>query len=325
MKCDNCLCKSTYVKDYEHNYNIKGKEIKFISPRRFCKECNSLVYDAELDNEASRKAIEIYNKNYGICKEDIVNLRNKYNLSQELFSKIIGCAKKTLISYEKGTAIPNDNYMIIINTLISKPDTIITLIESNKNQFTDKEYFRIKEKISKFSNNEKQLFYNKDFEPSEFNGYTKIDKNKIINLILMFAKKGVLKTKLLKEMFYADFLNYKFTGASITGLEYAKLPYGPVPDNFEKIITKCKNEELISYNIEYKNEYELHNIKCLTEIDETIFTNEELNIIDKVIEFFKNYKSKEIADFSHEEKAYIETNFSDKISYDYAFDIERII
>ena len=39
-------------------------------------------------------------------------LRNKYNLSQELFSKIIGCAKKTLISYEKGTAIPNDNYMI---------------------------------------------------------------------------------------------------------------------------------------------------------------------------------------------------------------------
>ena len=201
MKCDNCLCKSTYIKDYVHNYNIKGKEINFISQRRFCNECDSLVYDAELDNEASRKAIEIYNKNYGICKEDIVNLRNKYNLSQELFSKIIGCAKKTIISYEKGTAIPNDNYMIIINTLISKPDTIITLIESNKNQFTDKEYFRIKEKISKFSNNEKQLFYNKDFEPSEFNGYTKIDKNKIINLILMFAKNGVLKTKLLKEMF----------------------------------------------------------------------------------------------------------------------------
>ena len=245
-----------------------------------------------------------------------------------------GCTKNYPTLSDGSQAIINFNEgtnAISANDLYNKMkenyalDTIITLIESNKNQFTDKEYFRIKEKISKFSNNEKQLFYNKDFEPSEFNGYTKIDKNKIINLILMFAKKGVLKTKLLKEMFYADFLNYKFTGASITGLEYAKLPYGPVPDNFEKIITKCKNEELISYNIEYKNEYELHNIKSLTEIDETIFTNEELNIIDKVIEFFKNYKSKEIADFSHEEKAYIETNFSDKISYDYAFDIERII
>ncbi len=149
MKCDNCSCKSTYIKDYEHNYNIKGKEIKFISQRRFCNECDSLVYDAELDNEASRKAIEIYNKNYGICKDDIVNLRNKYNLSQELFSKIIGCAKKTLISYEKGMAIPNDNYRIIINALILKPDIIITLVESNKKQFTEKEYFRIQEKLSK--------------------------------------------------------------------------------------------------------------------------------------------------------------------------------
>lgn len=325
MKCDNCLCSSTYTKDYEHNYNIKGKEIKFISTRRFCQECDSLVYDAELDNEASRKAIEIYNRNYGICKDDIVNLRNKYNLSQELFSKIIGCAKKTLVSYEKGTAIPNDNYIIIINALISKPDTIINLIESNKKQFTDREYCRIQEKISKFSNNEKQLFYNNDFEPSEYNGYTRINKSKIVNLILIFAKKGILKTKLLKEMFYADFLNYKNTGASITGLEYAKLPYGPVPDDFEKIITECKNKKLISYSIEYINEYELHNIKCLTEIDETVFTKEELNIIDKVIKFFKDYKSKEIADFSHEEKAYIETNFSDKISYDYAFDIERVI
>ena len=61
MKCDNCSCKSTYIKDYVHNYNIKGKEINFISQRRFCNECDSLVYDAELDNEASRKAIEIYN------------------------------------------------------------------------------------------------------------------------------------------------------------------------------------------------------------------------------------------------------------------------
>ena len=45
------------------------------------------------------------------------------------------------------------------------------------------------------------------------------------NVIVFFAKDVVLKTKLLKEMFYADFLNYKETGASITGLEYRKLPY----------------------------------------------------------------------------------------------------
>lgn len=46
-------------------------------------------------------------------------------------------------------AIPNDNYRIIINALILKPDIIITLVESNKKQFTEKEYFRIQEKLSK--------------------------------------------------------------------------------------------------------------------------------------------------------------------------------
>ena len=120
MKCDICFCIDTYTKQHEHFYHIKGKEIQFVSTRRFCRNCNNLVYDEKLDNEAGRNAIDIYKKKFGISKEKIIELRNKYNLSQELFSKIIGCAKKTLISYEKGTAIPNDNYIIIINSLIAK-------------------------------------------------------------------------------------------------------------------------------------------------------------------------------------------------------------
>ena len=143
MKCDVCNCNETYIKDYEHNYNIKGKKINFVMPRRFCKNCNNLVYDSELDNNASLKAIEIYNKLYGLDKEKIVELRHSLKLSQDLFAKIIGCAKKTLISYEKGTAIPNDNYLIIIKCLIAKPDTIITLVNANKEQFTNREYNKI--------------------------------------------------------------------------------------------------------------------------------------------------------------------------------------
>ena len=92
MKCDNCSCTKSYTKDYEHVYSIRGKEIKFTSKRRFCKECNNLIYDEELDNEVGRKAIEIYNKEFGISKEEIIKLRKDYNLSQSQFSKIIGCA-----------------------------------------------------------------------------------------------------------------------------------------------------------------------------------------------------------------------------------------
>jgi putative zinc finger/helix-turn-helix YgiT family protein len=325
MKCDICKSQETYIKDYEHNYCIKGKNISFIEKRRFCKSCNNLVYDSDLDNNASEIAINKYNEEYGITKEEIVDLRKTFNLSIELFAKIIGCAKKTLINYEKGKSIPNDSYLIILKSLKSKPETIKTIIDANKEQFTEKEYNKINEKIASIlPNNTKQLIFNSEYTPNEYNGYSKLSKEKIYNIILFFSNQTVLKTKLLKEMFYTDFLYYKNNCKSITGLEYAKLPYGPVPDQFESILNECSKENMIKFKIEYNNQYESHNISAIKKFDSKVFDEDELEILKQVKEKFKNYSSKDIVDFSHKEKAFTSTEFFEKISYDYAFDIESI-
>lgn len=322
MKCDYCGCKDSYVKIYHHSYVIKNQQVTFDSERRFCKKCNHLVYDALLDNEASKKAIQIYNKNFGIDCEEIINLRKSYHLSQASFAKIIGCAKKTLISYEKGTSIPNDNYLIVLKTLVNEPDTIQSFIEANKSQFNEKEYQTITKKLSAiYGNNTKQLLESKFFEPTEFNGYTELNKNKILNLILYFSEPFILKTKLLKELFYTDFLCYKETGASMTGLEYAKLPYGPVPDEFEDILIAFVLENAIDYKIEYKEDYEYHKIVGKKKFDNSVFSKKELEIIHKIKDTFKNYSSKEIVEASHKEKAFIETEFYQEIDYSYAFDL----
>lgn len=320
MKCDICGGTNTYIKNYKHEYTIKGKNIEFESERCFCSECNSIVYDQILDNIASEKAINAYNKKYGICKEKIIELRNKYNLSLELFAKIIGCAKKTLISYEKGTSIPNDNYIIILNSLLSNPLLIIDLIESNKGQFTQKEYSKLQDKLIQ-NNNINQLFFDTDFEPTVYNGYTRLNKNKVLNMILFLADTTILKTKLLKEMFYSDFLYYKNTGASITGLEYAKITHGPVPDNFDEIISAYVEQGLIDYKIEYENDYENHKIISINKFNKNVFSSDELKILEQVKKYFESFTSKQIAEFSHMEKAFTETEFSKKIEYDYAFDL----
>ena len=83
-------------------------------------------------------------------KEEVKELRKNYSLSLDDFSKIIGCAKKTLISYEQGVSIPNDSYLITLKTLISKPEIIKYMIESNKERFTEKELKRINKKIRPF-------------------------------------------------------------------------------------------------------------------------------------------------------------------------------
>ena len=324
IKCDVCDSTKTYIKSYEHNYIIKGKEISFISDRRFCENCNNLVYDDVLDNKASEQAITIYNEKYGIEKEKIVELRKKYNLSLELFSKIIGCAKKTLISYEKGKSIPNDSYLIILKSLIIKPDTILTLINANKEQFTSKELEKINNKLANLSENNLNELSNIEFNPTEFNGYTKISKEKIYNIILYFADNTVLKTKLLKEMFYADFLCYKSMCKSMTGLEYYKLPLGPVPNQYENILNNGVSENIITYESDIINNYEYHSISSIKKFNKDIFDEKELVILKKVKDEFKNFKSKEIVEFSHIEKAFIETEYNKKISYDYAFDIDSI-
>lgn len=323
-KCDNCGSTDTYVK-MNHNKFIKnGYEIEFDSEERFCKKCDCSVYDRELDNITLKKAIQVYNRQYGIS-EDIKKIRKEIGLSLDELANIIGCAKKTLISYEKGESIPNDTYLIIIKTILDNPESIKLLINANRNMFEDKRLIRIEKKLNDYyANNSRGLFLDKEIEASEYNGFTEIDIDKLINIITILSDKGINKTKLLKELFYIDFLSYKNKSCSITGLEYTKLPYGPVVDDFEKIFDTLTINNIIDYNIKYNNNYEEHIIKSKVKPNFNIFRKEELDIINKIQEYFKDFNVKEIEEYSHKENAYIKTKLGDKISYEYAFDINLL-
>lgn len=321
MICNICNSNKTYIKLHKHVFTRNNKTIEFESERRFCSNCDSLIYDKKLDDIVSKKAIKLYNQKYGIG-EDIINIRKELGLSQEDFSKIIGCAKKTLISYEKGESIPNDTYMIVIKTIIDNPETIKLFISSNLDRYNAKEINKIDNKIDKyFSNNMNYLFNIKDEEPSEFNGYTKVSFDKMLNIITYLAIDGINKTKLLKEMFYIDFISYKNYGCSITGLEYSKLPHGPVIDDFEKIFENLYLNNLIIYEKKYKGDYEEHIIKSNLVFNKLLFRKEELIILDKIKNKFEKFKSREIEEYSHKEKGFIETDLGKHISYEYAFDI----
>lgn len=324
--CDICGSNETNVKDYKHEYPVKNKKITITSKNRFCSKCNNLVYDPYLDNITLKEVFKEYNKSIGISKEDIINLRHRYNLTQEQFSKIIGCAKKTLISYEKGTSIPNDIYLVTIKTLLENPEVLEYMIESNKDRYTEKEYENINKRISDYYKNNNSLFIEeKETEPTEYNGYTELSYNKIKNILLILSENSILKTKLLKEMFYIDFISYKERGCSITGLEYAKCPYGPVPDEFDKILNSFIKNKTIKYKVEY-NEfgYECHIINSIEKINNKVFDKKELEIINKIKEYFKDFNTRRIVEFTHKEKAFKETEMFKLIDYSYAFDIKDI-
>lgn len=61
-------------------------------------------------------------------------------------------------------------------------------------------------------------------EATELSSYGDFSLEKFIHLILYFATNGMLKTKLMKLLWYSDFLYFKRQTVSITGTTYVNYP-----------------------------------------------------------------------------------------------------
>ena len=153
-----------------------------------------------------------------------------------------------------------------------------------------------------------------------YSGYKSFELEKFFEAIKFFCfQDRIFKTKLMKLLFYADFGHFKNYSVSITGARYARLPYGPVPDQFERwLVALILDDEGVQkeevWNVEYPGEVYISNIS----LDPSIFSTSELRVLASVKEKFKDFTAKQISDISHNEKGYQETENAQLISFNYA-------
>lgn len=150
------------------------------------------------------------------------------------------------------------------------------------------------------------------------NGYVPFKVNKIFNMVIYFAKNKVLKTKLMKLLWYADFLMFKRHLQSISGAPYWRLQHGPVPKNHDLLLSSMQLMGYINIDEQEINDYTYINISANDEFDETVLLGEEIEILREVDSFFANYGSLKIREFSHQEPGWKETPEQKIISYKYA-------
>lgn len=124
--------------------------------------------------------------------------------------------------------------------------------------------------------------------------------NYIINAFQAEPKK-LSKVKLAKILWFADKeYMYKYY-TSLSGLEYIKLPQGPVPKNYDKLLKDMENKAIIhtfdvlSYG---KKQICFHSLK---EPDLEMFKAQEISILDKVISDVYNQKSTTLSKKTHDE------------------------
>jgi uncharacterized phage-associated protein len=128
----------------------------------------------------------------------------------------------------------------------------------------------------------------------------RINKNLIGNIIVLLAErcKPLYHTKLLKILYLIDEEATKRTGAPITWLSYNVWQYGPVSEDvyFSKIEGLNKFSDFVRFDHVSGEKYM---ITPVVKLDDSEFSELDLQIIDDVITKYGHLNAKQLVDIVH--------------------------
>ena len=333
MMMDYCeVCEKeveTKVITRKETFNVCGEDIEVNAQIMVCADCGEELFNEELDSKTLICAYNEYRRKHKLLfPEEIKRIREQYGLSQRSFAKLLNWGDKTIHRYENGAIQDRVHNSLLL--FLREPENMRTYLLENEVTIDEKQKARLLETVERLEQTTEYRIGRHFFEllsssiPSEENGFKSFDYDKFCAMVLFFAHKNVelLKTKLMKLLNYSDMIFYKENGISISGLKYAHLPYGPVPDHFEMLLGKMAEDHIAHINILYDGAYEKHQVVPEQDIPEGWLTDLELNVLERVYEKFKDFGSSDISDYSHKEKGYQSTKEGEIISYAYAKDIK---
>lgn len=152
----------------------------------------------------------------------------------------------------------------------------------------------------------------------------KLQVQKFKNVLLYIlercaGKPNVGETVLYKLLYFSDFNYYELYEEQLTGAQYRKLPYGPVPQKMDTIINQMMEDgQLQRVKTDYygypQTRY-LPRVKAnLTELKAS-----EKEIIDRVIEQMSDWSATAISNYSHNDMPWLATKEGAEINYELAF------
>ena len=322
--------KEARIKRKEELFPVKGDEIKILSNVAVCSECGSEVFEERIDEENLKRAYSQYREKCNLLfPVEIREIRGKYNLSQRMLARLLKWGEITIHRYEAGSL--QDEVHDEVLKLISEPANMLKIFQKNKNYLPQNVRKKLeillkglikKETESKLKNNIEEYLYSK-IEVSEYTGYKKFDLEKMKQMILYILQQSreTYKTKINKLLWYMDFIHFKKFTVSISGDFYIHLSYGPIPDDYEWIVTLMLEERLITSEEKiFDKEKDIAGelIRANERCDKTIFSESELETMNFVLEKLGHLTSGQLSEISHKEIPYVKTKNGKKISYNLA-------
>lgn len=306
-------------------------EIIFHSYR--CKDSGELFTTTSLDELNMNQVHNQYRHRFNIpFPDEITQIRKKYGLSASKISEILGFGINSYRQYESGEMPSISNAKLI--KMIDEPDYFIdmvklcsTLEDKHKLKYLHKAKELLEEKkrnITAFNFKEYLLGYQL---ADVYSGYRIPNLEKFTEMVIYFSTTlQPYKTKMNKLLFYSDFAMFKESSFSISGMRYAAIDRGPVPNNFQSIFEYLANNNDISIRTtEFPQGYsgEQFTPQKSRPFNAELFTELELKVLEKVANIFESTSTNDIINTSHLEDAWIKNEkIKSLISYEFAFNLQ---
>ncbi len=305
---------------------FKGIKVEYEAAYMYCDAAEELYVDEQRMQENDIRLKDAYRKAEGLLTStEITDIRSQYGITQSDLCVLLGWGGKTIARYERHQVQDNAHDMIL-KKLARDSEWFLALLRNSKEHFSEETYQRYLNIATELYEKEQNAYLYKAIKAQYtrfqgdkmLHGNAKLALDRVVDMIRYFAASqqvtNLYKVKLMKLMWYADFLSYKQRGQSITGLVYQALPMGAVPVAHNLIIdlegVPCEEVDMGETNAYF---FSLDGISEFPSL-----SDEDRDILDAVIAKLGKMSKKEIVSFMHKEEAYIKTIPRDMISYEYA-------
>ncbi|MFK7971540.1 MAG: type II toxin-antitoxin system antitoxin SocA domain-containing protein [Bacteroidia bacterium] len=283
-----------------------------------CEDTGETFSTTEQDELILTQVHNLYRAKHHIpFPNEIREIREQYGVSAAKMSEILDLGANSYHNYENGK-IPSLANAKLIRTAKS-PEQFRQFVEEKKEIFSEKAYAKIMTRVDALLKPDVlepivDYIWNHDTEANAFTGFVKPHLEKVAHFVLYFAKHvQPLKTKLNKLLFYADFLHFRETGFAISGCNYRAITLGPVPSHFSELFGLLEDQNYL--NIEHKVSDKGVGERFIPakEFNEALFTEKELGAMATIAKRFKETRTTEIVNLSHEEPAWLDNHKNKKL------------
>jgi uncharacterized phage-associated protein len=315
------------------SFEFRGSKFDIIHHCYRCKDTGETFTDTRLDELNLNQVYNQYREKEGIPFQDEISAyRKQYDIPATKFSQILGFGVNMYGKYEAGE-MPNVSNGRMIN--ICKDPAIFKnyflqsiahrLSEHEKDSFLKKIDKAIEFKQAQVTAEMNKLMALGQTERGIYTGFVAPNLKKTRQMVVFFAQQcSPFVTKMNKLLFYSDFLHFRQTGFAISGISYQAITRGPVPQRFDGLYYNVS--DLVDFEeVFYDQNIGGDQVTTIHSFDASLFTEEELMSMQKVLERFKTTPTKSIVDISHDEDAWIDNHeHRNLIPYSYAFQLKAL-